>query len=185
VRAPGFAEGVTVALASAIAAGALTSVLGSIVGAPLALRVVVAVVGLGYFLYLLAATRARVGRVSALLAWSLLTGVTLALDPPLLLHLCTQVGLAWMLRALRVHRSVLPALADLALATLSVAAAVWAAERTASVSMAAWCLLLVQAACVAIPRRGARRGTAASPGEPFALAQRSAEAALRRLASTR
>jgi hypothetical protein len=183
MRAPGFGEGVAVALAGATGAGVLLFALAGVVDGALALRVVVASAGLGYFLYLLAGTGVRVGRPSAVIAWCLFTGVTLALDPPLLLHLCTQVGLASLLRGLRVHRSVLPALADLVIGAVSVAAAVWAAERTGSVFIATWSLLLVQAAHVVIPRRGHHRGGGAPSGEPFARARRSAESALRRLST--
>ena len=63
------------------------------------------------------------------------------------------MGLASLLRGLRVHRSVLPALADLVLGAVSVAAAVWAAERTGSVFIATWSLLLVQAAHIILVRR--------------------------------
>ena len=107
------------------------------------------------------------------------------LDPPLFAHLCAQVGLVWLLRAFCVHRSVLPALVDLALCSSSVAVAIWAAERTGSVFMAIWCLLLVQAAYVAIPRRARSSQRAemppGSPDERFARAHRTAQAAVRRL----
>jgi len=190
VRAPGFLEGVGIALAVALGGSVLMFALAGVVAAPLALRAVITGVGLAWLLYLLARTGVRTGRVSMLLAWCVATAVTLALDPPLLAHVCVQVGLAWLPRAVGVHRSVLPALADLALCAVAVAAAVWAAERTGSVFMAIWCLLLVQAAWVAIPRRGgARHDGAAGPGdeagEPFARAHRSAEAALRRLSAAR
>ena len=188
MRAPGLMEGAGAALAAAVGGSALMFALAGVVAAPLALRAVVAAVGLGYLLYLLARAGGRTGRVSMLLAWAVATGVTLILDPPLLLHVAVQVALASLARAFRAHRSVLPALADLALSALAVAAAVWAAERTGSVFMAIWCLLLVQAAWVAIPRRGGRRiagDPPGSPGEPFARAHRSAEAALRRLSAAR
>lgn len=189
MNAPRFLEGVIVALLAALAGSALVFLLAGVVAAPLLLRLVVASIGLGYVLYLLARSGTRAGKVSAVVAWALFTGVTLALDPPLLLHVCIQVGLIWMLRAIGVHRSVLPALADLGLCAASIAAAVWAAERTGSVFLAIWCLLLVQAAFVAIPRRGRPRddhpASSGTDARRFARAHRSAEAALRRLSTVR
>jgi len=188
VRAPGLMEGAGAALAAAAGGSALMFALAGVVAAPLALRAVVTAVGLGYLLYLLARAGGRTGRPSMLLAWGVATGITLALDPPLLAHVAVQVALASLARAFRVHRSVLPALADVGLSALAVIAGVWAAERTGSVFMAIWCVLLVQAAWIAIPHRGGRHdaGESREPaGEPFARAHRSAEAALRRLSSAR
>lgn len=187
VKRPGFVEGAGVALVAALASSAMMLVFAGMVTGPLLLRALVAALGLGYLLYLLVRTNTRVGKVSTMLVWALLTGVTLVLNPPLLVHLCTQVGLVWLLRAFCVQRSVLPALADLGLCALSVAVAVWAAERTGNVFMAAWCLLLVQAAYVAIPRRNRAvahsKPSRNSDDERFAAAQRMADVALRRLSS--
>jgi len=189
MKVPGFVGGVGIAFAAAVTGSATVFALAGMVAGPLLLRLMVAMIGLGYVLYLLVRSGIRAGKVSAVLVWVLFTAVTLALDPPLFAHLCTQVGLVWLLRAFCVHRSVLPALADLALCTLSVTAALWAAERTGSVFMAIWCLLLVQAAYVAIPRRGRTphdtEFVRSNADERFAHAQRTADAALRRLSTTR
>ena len=187
MKAPGFLAGVGVALAGALAASVVVFLLAGVVAMPLLLRLLIAAIGLGYGLWLLARSGVRAGRVSAVVVWTLFTAVTLVLDPPLLLHLSTQVGLIWLLRAFCVHRSVLPALADLGLSAASVAAAIWAAERTGSVFLAVWCLLLVQAAHTAIPRRGRRNEARAQTeaGDRFARALRSAESAVRRLSTVR
>ena len=189
MRGPGFLEGVGIALAAAVFGSAIMFALAGLVSGPLLLRAIIVAIGLAYVLYLLARSGTRAGKPSAVLVWALFTAVTLALDPPLLAHLCTQVGLVWLLRAFCVHRSVLPALVDLALCTASVVAALWAAERTGSVFMAIWCLLLTQAVYVAIPRRNRTAGDrdlSRTGGEArFARAQRTADSALRRLSSVR
>ena len=187
MKASGFMNGVGVALAAALGGSSIMFALAGVVVMPLLLRATVAAIGLAYVLYVLACERVRAGKLSALSAWALFTAVTLALNPPLFAHLCTQVGFVWLLRAVCVHRSVLPALVDLALCSVSVVAALWAAERTGSMFMAIWCLLLVQAAYVAIPRRKdpVHQGGGSCKGvdERFAYAQRSADAALRRLST--
>ena len=187
LKMPSFLHGVAIALASAVVGSVTMFTLAGVLAGPLLLRLIVAALGLGYVLYTLLSTGVRVGKVSALLVWSGFTAVTLLLDAPLFAHLCTQVGLIWLLRALCVHRSVLPALVDLVLCTSSVAVAVWAAERTGSVFMAIWCLLLVQAAYVAIPRRASSLQRAEmsfrNPDERFVRAHRNAQAAVRRLSN--
>ncbi len=189
MRAPAFVEGAGVALAAALGGAAAMFLLAGVLAAPLALRAVVTAIGLAYVLYLLARAGTRAGKISALALWAVASAATLALDPPLLAHVCVQVGLVWLLRAACVHRGVLPALADLGLCAASIGAAAWAAERTGSVFLAIWCLLLVQAAHVAIPRRTASRSRSGDPhgatGERFARAHRSAQAALRRLSAAR
>ena len=92
MRAPGLMEGAGAALAAALGGSALMFALAGVVAAPLALRAVVAAVGLGYLLYLLARAGGRTGRVSMLLAWAVATGVTLVLDPPLLLHVAVHAA---------------------------------------------------------------------------------------------
>ena len=187
MKATCFMKGVGVALAAALGGSSIMFALAGVVAMPLLLRATVVVIGLVYVLYVLACARVRAGKLSALLAWALFTAVTLALNPPLFAHLCTQVGFVWLLRAVCVHRSALPALVDLALCSLSVLAALWAVERTGSMFIAIWCLMLVQAAYVAIPRRkdptDEAGGSCRGVDERFAHAQRTADAALRRLST--
>ena len=187
MKMPSFLHGVAIALGSALVGSVMMFTLAGVLAGPMLARLIVAALGLGYVLYTLLSTGVRVGKVSALVVWSGFTAVTLLLDPPLFAHLCTQVGLIWLLRALCIHRSVLPALVDLVLCASSVAVAIWAAERTGSVFMAIWCLLLVQAAYVAIPRRARSLQRAekslCNPDERFARAHRSAQAAVRRLSN--
>lgn len=189
MKAGGFVQGVGVALAMALGGSVAMFALAGVVAGPVVLSAVVTLVGLGYVLYLLAHADTRVGKVSAVLLWALLSAVTLALGASLIVQLCVQVGLIWLLRAFCIHRSVLPALADLALCAFSVLAALWAADRTGSVFLSIWFLLLVQSTYVAIPRRNRSRPEAAlsrrQAEERFARAHRAAQAAVRRLCTVR
>ena len=94
-----------------------------------------------------------------------------------------------MTRSLYFYSSVLPALTDLMLSGLGLAAAVWAAGQTGSVFLSLWCFFLVQALFVVIPTRIRRRHSESSLGpdglDRFQRAHRSAEAAVRRLSSLR
>jgi hypothetical protein len=187
MRAPGILEGAGVALAAAILGTGVMAVATSVLAAPLVLRGTVAVLGLGYLLYLLAPGPRRTGKVTMVLLWAVITAATLALDPPLLLHLVAQLALVSGARAVWIHRGVLPALADLALCAASVAVSVWAADRTGSLFLVIWCVMLVQSAFVLIPRRrsaGSDRSSPSTCGDPrFTRAHRAAEAALRRLSA--
>jgi hypothetical protein len=185
---PSFLEGVLVALAASLAAGALFSTLTLALRTPAALRWVIALVGLGYLLYLLGRSGARVGRVTTVLVWTLISGAALALPLPLVPFVLVHGGMVWLVRSLYFHAGLVAALADLALALLGLSTGVWAATQTDSLALAAWSLFLVQALFGQIPSGLARTAPVPLVGAPsddaFDRAHRGAEAALRRIHST-
>jgi hypothetical protein len=182
---PGFLEGALVALAASLAAGALFTTLSLALPAVPALRWVVALVAFGYLIYLLGRSGAKVGRVSAVLAWALVSGLALALHLSLPAFVLLHAGLAWLVRSLYFHGGLVAALADLGLSLLGLAAAVWALTQSGSLFLAVWSLMLVQALFGFIPADLGQRGAAApqDPDDTFERAHRGAEAALRRLHS--
>jgi hypothetical protein len=127
MRRPSFLEGVGVALVASVA-GALAYAALSLVGTPGAvLRLVVAGLGLAYLLYLLGRSAERVGRVTAVAAWTAAAAVLWLVKPPLGLYLLGHATAVWLVRSLYFHSGVLPALADLGLSGLGVVAAIGAA----------------------------------------------------------
>lgn len=187
MKPPSFFEGVVIALAISVLGGALYSVLSSVLPAAAVLRLLIAGIGLAYVLYLLSRSRERVGRVTVVACWTLVTGVTWFIELPLILYIVTHLGLIWLIRSLYFYSSVLPALADLGLNGLSLTAAIWAARQTGSVFLSLWCFFLVQALFVAIPTglNRSNKETQAGPEneDRFQRAHRSAEAAVRKLSS--
>ena len=93
MKRPSFLEGAGVALIASILGGGAALVLAPVLGNATALHLVIASVGLGYLLYLLARARARVGRVCILALWALGTGAAMALDSPLVVHALVQLAL--------------------------------------------------------------------------------------------
>jgi len=180
---PTFLEGAAVALALSLAGGAAQVLLGVLLLSSRVLPLTVALVGLGYLLYLLHRAGHRAGRVSALLTWFIATAGTLVIAPGLMPP--AQLMLLWAVRALYLQRGPLAALADLGLFGLGLGAALWAAAASGSLALALWCFFLVQALFPSIPsaRRG-RADHAAGTGDRFECAERSAVASLRRLART-
>lgn len=182
--APGFLQGVLVAfiaaLAGTLAQGALTLALPP----GTALRLTVAALAGGYLLYLLGASRERIGKIPTLALW--LTGATLALAlaPALWLYLTLHAGMIWIVRSLYFPRGLPGALADLLLTGLGLVAAIGAYRHTASLFLSLWCLFLVLALFAFLPASARHRTRDVGDGEDrFARAHRAAEAAIRRLAS--
>ena len=180
---PGFLEGALVALAASLAAGALFATLSLALPTVPALRWVVALTAFGYLIYLLGRSGAKVGRVSAVLAWALVSALALALHLPLPTFVLLHAGMAWLVRSLYFHGGLVAAVADLGLTLLGLAAGVWALTQSGSLFLAVWSLMLVQALFGLIPADLGRGGAAAprDPDDAFDRAHRGAEAALRRM----
>ena len=89
-----------------------------------------------------------------------------------------------MIRSLYFHGSIVAALADLGIGALALAFAIWAAKSSGSVFLSIWCFFLVQALFVALPADiGAKAQRDDGSDQPFKRAERSATAAIRRLAA--
>jgi hypothetical protein len=148
-----------------------------------ALALTAAALGLGYLLYLVARSSERVGRVLLVLTWLPITAATLALAPGVWSLVLVQLGLIWLARVWCFQGTPTAALLDLGLILTGAAAALWAGVHSGSLFLAVWCLLLVQALFGAIPARPGHRtsGAEAAAPDPFDLACRSAEGALRRI----
>ncbi len=186
MKTPTFLEGAGVALAASVAGSVTHTALAAAAGGGV-LRPVVAGLALGYVAYLLARSTVRVGRVTALAAWGAAAVLIWLAAPPLALYLLLHLGALWLLRSLFFHSSLFAAAADLGLNLLALAAAVWAVLHTGSLLLAIWCFFLVQALFVVIPPSLVRPSPAGrqESDDPFEHAHRVAEAAVRRLTSTR
>ena len=175
------------AFVASLGGAGLVAVMTLVLAGDIALRLVVAGLGLVYVIYLMRRSRERTGRITTLAAWTVAAAGTWILAPPLPLYVVIHAGLVWLIRSLYHHSSVLSALTDLGLTGLGLAAALWAGLETGSVFAAIWCFFLVQALFTAIPRcwRRPARGPdpAAVEEDRFERAHRAAEAALRKLSS--
>ena len=186
MKTPGFLEGALTALLAALGASVLFTALRLALAPRAALSVTIAALGLGYLLYLLGRSGQRAGRVLPVLLWVPASLGALALWPGLVwVQAMVQLGCVWAVRVWHFQRGPGAALLDLGLILTGSAAALWAAVHTGSLFLAVWCLFLVQAPFGAIPdRSGPRRdrsGRGKSAGDPFEVAARAAEGALRRL----
>ncbi len=187
MKRPTFFEGVGVAIVASLGGAILFRALIPLSDeAPF--RAVVAILALGYVVYLISRSPERVGRVTTMLMWGLLAAVLWLVDLPLSLYLFGHVGAIWLVRGLYFHAGVLAATLDFGLMAFALAAGFWALSLSASLLLALWTFFLVQASFVAIPfnfsQRRVRTSTAQSEDSRFEEASRIAEAALRRLSST-
>jgi hypothetical protein len=185
MKRPTFFHGVIVAAVLGFFASAIVATLTPFVGLGAVVRLVIPALALAYLLYLFSRSTERLGRVTALSAWTVLAVLTWWVAPPLPLYLLTHVAAIWLLRSLYFYSGLVPALMDLGISTLSVSATVWAITRSGSVFLATWCFFLVQALFVAIPpalakKRTQQRSTPAE-SEQFETARRQADQALRQL----
>jgi hypothetical protein len=187
MKEPTFLEGVSVALAASLIGSMLYTAMQVVLPGVPVLRLLIAGIGLAYMVYLLSRSPERVGRITAVAAWAVMTAVLWFTHPPLLLYVCVHLGSLWLIRSLYFYASALSALADLGLNGLGLAAAIWAVTRTGSVFLGIWCFFLVQALFVFIPKSIQRKhgsGQVSHAREDrFQHAYRVAEAAVRKLSS--
>jgi hypothetical protein len=182
---PSLLRGVLIALVLSLIGGATFAGLSHLTDPASALRLVIAMLAGSYVFWLISRSDARIGRLTSIVGWTAAAAALGFSSVALPLYLLVHVALIWLIRSLYFHSSVLPALLDLVLSAFSIAAAVWAAEQSNSVFLAAWCFFLAQSFFVVIPRTLKDRSTESSDevDQPFQRAQRTAEAALRRISA--
>jgi hypothetical protein len=182
----GFMRGALFALGASLLGSVLYSALSPLFGSGWVLRLLVALLGLGYGIFLLRHCGQRAGRLVVLAAWAALAGGVWLAQPPLVFHLLAQVAAVWLVRSLYFHDGVLSAVADLVLSGLALATGFWAADHTGSLFLGLWCFFLVQALFVYIPGLQGRwrDHPPAAPDDPFSRAHRAAEGAVRKLTTT-
>ena len=182
MKALNFSGGVMMALALSLGGALLLSAASLVTGFGIALRGVLLLVMLGYWLWLLRVTGARAGISLMVAAWLLLAVTLVALNPPFVVWLGACTLLLWLQRSALRYRRPAPALADAGLSLLALCAASVAYWHSGSFLLACWSFFLLQAACVFIPAQATPvASTITTDSNRFAQARHSAEQALRRL----
>ena len=183
MSAVGFWRQVGVGFALSLAAAVLFSAMRPWLGSEVLLRGLVLGLSGGYLALLLHALHARIGVVLTLASWLVLSGLLLVFNPTLWVWLALQSVLIWLLRCLYRYDRLGSAIADAALSGLALATAVVTASHTHSLFLTLWSWFLMQALFVFIPTGRVATSARAEPenDDAFGQAQRTAEAALRRL----
>ncbi|HEY3516663.1 MAG TPA: hypothetical protein VGL98_06405 [Gammaproteobacteria bacterium] len=184
-RKTSLGNGLVAALLLSACGAALLAALAPWLGLGVALRAVIASLGLAYVLYAIGRSGERVGRITTIVCWLVVASGAWLAGLPLVAYVLVHLGAVWLVRSLYYYSGLMPALADLGLTLLGAAFAVWAAQRADSAWLAFWCFFLVQAFHVSIPASLTRSSAPEAPDDAFARAHRAAEAAVRRLSSAR
>jgi hypothetical protein len=189
MKRPSFLQGVGVALLATIGGGVLFSALTTVFVSDFVLRLLIALTGLLYVLYLLHRSGEKVGRITSISAWLFAVAVIWLMGLSLPLYLIAHLGLVWLIRSLYFYSSLISALVDFGLVLFGLASAVWAVLQTGNLFFGVWCFFLVQALFVVIPttwKRSSKQSTVTnSSEESFQHAYRTAEAALTKLSTLR
>ncbi len=204
MKRPSLLEGIGLALLVSIIVALVLPVFSLLLAPGVVLRLLFAGLSLVYLSYLLVRSQQKLGRVTVLVCWFMVTIATWVFSASLLSYGVMHLLLIWLVRSLYFYNSSLSALADLALTGFALSAALWAWFSVGSFFLVFWCLFLVQALFVIIPRnfRGPRNfqeatvcaasasnftGQPASDmaaEDPFEKAHAAAEQALRKLFAT-
>ena len=151
MKAPGFAEGVGVALVGSLFGSAAFAALTWLLAGVGVLRLVVAGLAFGYVIYLMIRSPVRSGRIVVLSSWSIVALSTWLLVPPLGMYVLVHVLLIWLVRSLYFYNSVLPAFLDLLLNGLALILGMGVTIWTSSLFLGIWTFFLLQALFISIP----------------------------------
>ncbi len=184
---PGIFDGLVVALMLALAAGAASLLFGGFIARASLVGIILHAAVLAYLVYLLRRAGARVGKLVVVAAWALLAAVNWLLPVPLLEQILLLAALAWLVRSLYFHASLIGAALDFGLVSTGLAAAAWAVINTGSLAVALWSFFLLQALFCLIPhspgRQGAERAAEDIHAASFRAAHRVALDAVRKLST--
>jgi hypothetical protein len=186
MKRPGIFQGVIVALVLSVVAGAVYFVMQPVLGGGLVLRALIALLSLAYIGYLLRSSHTRIGKLSTVALWLVISSAVWLWSPPLLAYLLIHSGMIWLVRSFYFHSSIITSLADLGLSMLAIVAALWAAMHSNSMFLSVWCFFLVQALFVMVPANWTRRNIGhdvAEETDGFQKAWRVADAALRQIST--
>lgn len=147
-----FIEGVAIALTSSIAVAAIFFTMSSLFFGDDLFRLVIAGVSFFYILYLFLRTKERTGRITVISIWFVLTVTSLIFVSSLMLYICIQLFMIWILRSLYFYNSIFSAFIDLILNGMSLIVAVWSWSVSGSLFLTLWCFFLMQALFVFIPK---------------------------------
>ena len=184
-----FSEGVGVALVASVTVAALFSVMSSLFMGGSLFKMLVSGLSFFYISYLLLRSDEKAGRITVLVSWLIVSFATFIFVPSFLLYLAIQLFMVWLVRSLYFYNSVLSALVDLFVTSMSVVIAMWALNTTGSVFLTFWSFFLVQALFVYIPKSIVGNKEKVShmknQGDKFEHAHHAAELAVARLAGSR
>ena len=161
MKTPGIIDGIIVAIAISLGAGAATLVLGGFVAYATLFNLLLCAATLIYLLYLLKRSNARVGRVVVIVGWGLISLACWFFNMALFEQVLVQAGIIWLTRSLYFHASLFTAALDFGLVAAGLAASAWAMVNTGSLAGALWSFFLVQALFCWLPDLERKQSTEA------------------------
>ena len=187
MKKPTFWEGVVVALLASLAGAIGFFALSFLFTDEMAIRLVISGLAFFYSLYLLTRSGERIGRITVMLLWCILTAAVWLFGLPLTLLLILNVLSIWLLRSLYFYSRLFPSLTDMGLCLFGIVSAFWTLHHTGSPFLTFWCFFLIQALFVSIPAGNkqtfADEAALSNSEVEFRRAYQAAEAAVRKLST--
>ncbi|MGD8926412.1 MAG: hypothetical protein PVG20_06165 [Thioalkalispiraceae bacterium] len=190
MRRPVFSEGIIVAILASLIVTVVFTVLSAFFPTRWLLQALIAGISFSYVCYLLVRSQEKIGRLTAIAVWGVVTVATWMFSPSMIISLFIHLGMIWLVRALYYYTSLLVALLDLGLILFGMAASIWTMMYTHSLFLSVWCFFLIQSLFVLLPsdlKSGFLKKTSrtsrqtATQDDAFEQAYTSAKSALRQL----
>jgi hypothetical protein len=188
MKHPSFLSTALFGLGVSVFGAILFHLLSLLFSSDLVVRCLIAGASLIYIVWLIQQSGERVGLVTTVTVWALMSSALIWTELSLVYSLLVYIVFIWLVRSLYFYSSLLSSLVDMGLSFLSFSAALWAAAHTGNVFLSFWCFFLVQALCSAVPAHFKGRDSGYPGAGPvlddrFQAAYRTAEAALSKLSS--
>lgn len=186
-----FSHGVIIALVISISIAAVFSLFHNSYLDGEVFRFLIITVAFPYLVYLLLSSKQRLGRISVILIWLIISVATFVFISSLMIFILSQLFMLWMIRSLYFYNNILSTIADLFLMVMSFIVAIWVWSFTGSLFVTFWCFFLMQALFVFIPimilnKKNIEHDIDDGPlVEPFDTAYHSAEQAVAKLVNNK
>jgi len=182
-----FIEGIGIAILISVTGSIFFIAMSSLISGGILFKVLVSFVSSAYLFYLLIRSHEKSGKITVLITWlSSLVICFIAIDSALL-YLVTHIVAIWLTRSLFYYNSVLSSLVDLLLSASSLIAAIITWQLTHNLILSLWCLFLIQATYIYIPKQFSKpnttHNTISDIEHNFEQAHKSAEIAIRKLST--
>ena len=178
---PAFTEGLIIACLLSLAVKFAMTPLVWLLDTRMTLVILATGTCLVYNLYLVYRSRVTIGRISVVIAWSMVTILLWIAQVPPAAFILAQLVMTWLIRSLFFYASFISALLDLGLVVTGTLAGSWAVAQTSGLAAGVWCFLLLQSLFVTIPASWGINRSTQHDSDRFEYAWLCARSALEKL----
>lgn len=184
-----FFEGLTVALISSMSGSLVFILMSGFVISDDLLKVIISALTVFYLGYLFLKSDVKIGRVTVIATWILVTVCSFLFVSSIFIYIVTQLLFIWLIRSFYFYKSVISSALDFMLVSIGLFVAMWVWFISTSLFLTFWCFFIIQALFYMIPNsfsfKTHRLEKSISSEDDFERAIMSAETAISNLVNSK